>query len=270
MYLNGVNDQFSITNMIRRLFPPTVAHFVRWNALLIPCGVLPALSLVVAARRRDRIEWVIAIITAVYFGVIYIQAWTSLHQFTIAMILPLIVFWGLYLNAKQSARRWIFPAVLVTTLLALILSLPRHLKINQAARTFGAFTSFEVGDYERAYQRMLEAARSLYWLLPEDYRMRYPNQPWGTDHRVWIYYSTRSKAHGLIPNYFVRQDSASAPSETTMIRSAHGISIYVRDSALWKHHRDQKLPASPASPVYEPILAQTYRFFREYVAGAQR
>ncbi len=265
MFLGGVNDQFSMKNLLRRLYPPTVTEFVRWNALLFPSGILPALSLV-TVRKRDQPEWVISIVTILYFGAIYIQAWTSLHQFTAVMILPLVVFWRLFLDSSVTRRRWIYPTVLFTTLLSFIFSLPPHFQINQATREFGIVTVYEVGNYDHDYETTLRGGTSLYALFPQDYRINYPNQIWGTDHRVLIYYATRPKPKGTVLNYFVQPASESPPPEASVVQSTDGVVVYVRDFSLWEKHRERQYPQVPGSPLYEPILSRTYQFFREHVA----
>ena len=263
--LGGVDGQFTMKNMLKRLYPPTFTELIRWNALLIPSGILPALSLL-AVRKRDQPEWIISIITLMYFCVIYLQAWASLHQFTAVMILPLIVFWRLFLDSPGSRQRWMYPAIIVTTIFSLVCSLPQHFQINQATREFGIFTEYEIGDYDNAYESSLKGGSSLYALLPIAYRMDYPNQVWGTDHRVWIYYSTRPKPKGIVPNYFVLPATQSPPVNTKAVHAANGVVLSVRDFNLWKKHRNRKYPQVSGSPLYEPMLAHTYQFFREHSA----
>jgi hypothetical protein len=263
--LGGVNDQFSSKNMLRRLFPPTLTEFVRLNALLFPCGLLPALFIPLV-RRKDTIAWSIGVVTVIYFGLLYLQAWTSLHQFTLVMLLPLICFWRVYLHLSEHARRWLLPSVYATTVLSLILSLPREFQINIALREFGQATDYQVGDYEKSYQEAISGAWSLKALLPEDYRMQYPNQPWGADPLAWIYYATREKPAGAISNYIVQKTSMPAPVDAVPVLNENGLAVYVRDLQVWERERNRQLPQVTQSLLYEPILRRTYAFFRDYVA----
>jgi len=255
--------------MMKRLYPPTISEFVRVNALLFPSGILPALALVFA-RRKEPISWMISLITIMYFAVIYLQAWTSLHQFTPVMVLPLIVFWRLYLDSSQRIKRWLLAGVTATTALSLFLSLPRHFQINQAIRQFGQKTDYRIGDYERAYEEAIRGGWSLYSLLPNDYRLKYPKQPWGADPPSWIYYATREKPPGTVINYVIQPASESPPSEAALIKSRDDISVYVRDMEAWQRDRGQQLPRVVVSSLYEPILRRTYAFFRAYVEGQQQ
>ncbi len=81
LLLGGVNNQFSAYNMLRRLYPPALTEFARFNALLFPSGFLPAISLLLV-RRKDPEAWALSGVTFLFFVVLYLQAWTSLHQFT--------------------------------------------------------------------------------------------------------------------------------------------------------------------------------------------
>jgi len=268
--LGGIKDQFSARNMLRRLFPPTLTEFVRFNAFIFPSGILPALSFLTLRRRSDSLAWIIAGCTLVYFGVIYIQVWSALHQFTPVMVLPLVVFWRQYLSLSLKLQRWLLPAVAATTILALVISLPRHFQINQAVRQFGLATEYRVGSYDKSYEQSVRSGRSLYALLPENYRLQYPEQPWGTDPPSWIYYANRTKPSGTVINYVVQSASEPPPPMLIQIMVKDGISVYVRDLDVWQRDRDRQLPRVATSSLYESILRRTYQFFRERVERIQR
>jgi hypothetical protein len=270
LVLGGINDQFSAKNMLRRLFPPTVTEFVRFNALLFPCGILPALFILTVRRKSDSLAWIIAGCTLVYFGIIYTQVWTSLHQFTPVMVLPLVVFWRRYLSFSVRVQRWLLPAVAATIVVSLILSLPRHFHVNQAVRQFGQATEYRVGDYDKSYEQAVRSGGSLYALLPQNYRLDYPQQPWGTDPPSWIYYATRKKPSGTVINYVVQSASEPPPQMFTQVQSKNGTSVYVHDLEVWQRDRQRELPRVAGSFLYEPILRRTYQFFREYVERKQR
>jgi hypothetical protein len=269
LLLHGINNQFSAKNMLRRLYPPTLTEFVRFNALFVTCGVIPVVSFL-AARRKDATGLMVVGITIIYFGVLYLQSWTALHQFTPVMILPLVFFWRTYLRASVFAQRWLLPSVCITTLLCVFFSLPQHFQINQAVREFGQATEYRIGDYNEGYEVAARGGKSLSTLLPEDYRMQYPEQPWGTDPYSWIYYATRTKSTGNTVNYYVQSEIDPPPPMTTRIKTEDGIAIYVRDAEVWRGHRERELPRVVVSRVYEPILRRTYQFFRAYVERSRQ
>lgn len=267
--LGGVKDQFSTRNMLRRLIPPTLTEFVRFNALIFPSGILPALFFLTLRRKSDSLAWIFAGCTLLYFGVIYLQAWSALHQFTPVMVLPLIVFWRQYLSFSLRLQRWLLPALAATTIFALVLSLPRHFQINLAIRQFGLATEYKVGSYDKSYEQAVRSDDALYALLPENYRLQYPDQPWGADPPSWLYYSNRIKPKGTVINYVVQSASDPPPPMFTQVAVKDGNSVYVRDLQVWQRDRNQELPKVAGSPLYEPILRRTYRFFREFVERKQ-
>jgi hypothetical protein len=221
-------------------------------------------------RRKDLAVWMIGGVTVLYFSAIYLQAWTSLHQFTPAMILPLIVAWRIYLDSSATAQRWLLPSVALTTILSLYLSLPRHFQINLATREFGHATLYKVGDYERSYERALRGGASLNALIPAGYRLQYPEQPWGADSASWIYYATREKPAGTTINYLIQPASEPYPEGFTSVATQDGVSVYVQDQNLWRRHREIDLPRVNQSSLYEPIYRRTYQFFRTYAEGVQK
>ena len=269
LVMGQVNNQFSAKNMLRRLYPPTFTEFVRFNALVFPSGILPALSLL-AVRRKDHAAWVIGGVTVIYFGAIYLQAWTSLHQFTPVMILPLVVFWRVYLDFSPAVQKWLLPSVALTTIASLYLSLPRHFQINLAIREFGQATLYKIGDYERSYERALRGGASLAALIPIGYRLQYPDQPWGSDPASWIYYATREKPPGTTINYVVQPSSEPAPGGLNPVSTENGVSVYVRDQEIWRRHRERELPRVVQSPLYEPMYRRTFQFFRDFAEMVQK
>jgi hypothetical protein len=206
--VGGVNNQFSGFNMLRRFYPPTLTEFNRLNALVFAGGVVPVISMFLI-RRDDLQQWILAITTLVYFGILYIQIWTSLHQFTLIMLLPPLVFWRYYLRMPDSGKRWILPIVTIATLTSVILSLPPHFQINQSARRFGQATDFRIGDYEQDYETAIKAGSGFASLIPTDYRLHYPNQPWGADAPSLIYYSFQEKSPVTEINYIIQADNRS-------------------------------------------------------------
>ncbi len=239
--LGGAKNQFSVMNGIRRFYPPTLSRFTRLNVLVFTSGILPAFSLLLV-RRRDVINIMIAGVSIVYFCIVYIQAWTSLHQYTPIMILPLIVFWRHYLDRSLKEQRWLLPSIAATTILCIYLSLPQHFQINQATREFALATDYRIGDYEQSYEHAVRKSRSLYTLLPEDYRLQYPDQSWGTDPLIWIYYANREKPPDTKINYVVQAANDKPPFGATLVMAQNGVSTYVLDVDIWRRDKEPELP----------------------------
>lgn len=103
-----------------------------------------------------------------------------------------------------------------------------------------------------------------------DYRLRYPEQPWGTDDHTWIYYATRDKASGARINYVVQPAGAPAPSGAALLATREQVSVYVYDEQAWRRDQARDLPRTAVSPLYEPLLRRTTEFFRAYATAKQQ
>jgi hypothetical protein len=265
-----IANQFSSVSMLRRLFPPTLTEVVRFNALLFTTGLLPALALGVALarRRKDPFAFVAAGVTLAFFAALYIQPWTSLHQFTPVMLLPLVVFWRLYLSLNARWQRGVLPACALATVACLLLSLPLHFQVNLAARELGMATYFRVGDAGVGYSRATQAGWTAGVLVPEGYRLEYPNQPWGTDAYTFLYYALRPEKKTI--NYVVQPATSPAPPGFTNLETRDGIALFLRDARVWQSQRKPEFPRVVISPLYDPILRQSYAFFRSYTSAQRR
>jgi hypothetical protein len=205
-------------------------------------------------------------VTIVYFGVIYVQPWTSLHQFTPVMVTPLVVFWRLYGRVSDRARRRLLPAVVAATAISMVLSAPPHFRINLGVRELGRATAWRVGDYHARYREAAAAAApGLEAILPSGYRMLYPDQPWGTDPYAWLYYATRPKPADAVVNYVVQPSDSVAPPGFTRLQDRDGVSVWARDLEALARERQREFPRVAASPLYEPMLRESYAFFRKFM-----
>lgn len=268
LVLGGIDSQYSAKNLLRRIFPPELGQFARINLLLFPSGILPALALA-AIGWQDAAARALSTLIIAYFSIVYIQSWTSLHQFAPVMVLPLAVFWRLYLGRSERFRAACLPALALSTLLALWLSLPRHFGINQTHREFGYATAYRVGDYEQGYPLAVRCAEVLYQIVPGDWKLYYPDHSWGMDHHSWIYYAMQPKPAGTFVNYVVR--AASDPPAPQFARAVawDSVALYIRDLDLLQRHLSPELPRLVLSPLYEPVLRETSRFFRAYMERAK-
>jgi hypothetical protein len=257
-------NQFSSISLVARLFPPTLNEFVRLNALLFTSGLLPALAAGVALTRRrtDPVAFVLAGVTLLFFAALYIQPWTSLHQFTPVMVLPIVVFWRVYLSVQPRWQRWLLTGMVCATALCLFLSLPQHFRTNVTARELGRATDLRIGDAGLGYPRATQAGWAASVLVPQGYRLEYPNQPWGTDAYTWLYYSQRPAKVRI--NYMVQPTREVPPEGFSRIDVRNDIALYVRDAQEWQQLRQTDFPRVVVSPLYEPILRQSVEFFRDY------
>jgi hypothetical protein len=254
-------DQFSSYNLLRRLYPPTPFEFHRWSAMLIPTGLLPALSLAIPRPRRNPLAWALSVITLGYFATIYLQAWTSLHQFTPAMVLPLIVFWRLFATtAKAPKPGWLAATALAAAACA-FLSLPRHFETHRGMRELGEATNLQIGDADRGYREALAAAAGLYEIFPEDYRLLYPDQPRGSDAAVFAYYALLPKRGDAQIRYAILPLAEPPPPGAVRLGHPQEFAVYTFAPELLAEDQRATFPRVFQSPVYEPIFRTTIRFF---------
>jgi len=269
--LGGTESQYSFVALLRRLFPPSLGNFERFNVLIFPSGILPALSLL-AIRRQDAAARALSTLTLAYFGMLYVQAWTSLHQFTPILVLPLIVFWRLHIAAPAAWQRVGVVAAPVAALVALVLSLPTRTSINVHNREFGLASSIGIGDYEEDYPAAANGARVLDELLPPGDVWKYedPDPPWGLDRFVWLYYASRPKPEGQSINYLVLPAASAAPAGYRRVGSSEHGDAFVADMEAWRQVRERDQSRSYLSPLYEPLLRRTYAFYRAYIREHQQ
>ena len=199
----------------------------------------------------------------------YVQAWAAIHQFTPVMVLPPVVFWRCYLVAPELRRRIVLPVAIGLAAVCTVLSLPPTGRIKLETREAGLATDFRFADYETDYRARRAPAHAVYWLFPEEYRIEYPEQEWGTDACVWLYCSTRPKPAGKKIAYVIEDGTAAAPAGGTLAGRDRLVAAWVVDDAMWRAQKEPGIPPVVMSPIYEPVLRATYRFFREYAAKMQ-
>lgn len=257
--MDGAKNQFDGGNLLSRLVPPDPFQFHRFAFLILPCGIVPAVWMIFV-RKRALVPWLLTGVCVAYFLVIYAQSWAGIHQFTPVMILPLVVFWRMRLT--NAAPRAPLPVVWAGIAVAAFLSTPKHFEISQGARTVGLATDYRVGDYHASLESA-GAARVLYFdVLREDYRICYPEQPWGADAFALVHYANRDKPPGNEINYVVQTKTASAPPGFSHLATRGDHTVYVKDHAKWQQHRNPDFPREVVPAVYDGVLSQSFAFFR--------
>lgn len=270
LLLAGQGNEFSPRGLLSRLADPHLFVLSRWNLLLFPSGLLPALSLLFV-RGKDLLNLVVALVTLGFFALIYVQSWAMSHQFTPCMLLPLVVFWRLYLGrlSTDRARGRVLAAAAVGAAVSLVLSLPASFDLATESRRVGLATRFDLGVERPTHGQIWRATQTLYDLFPDDYRLEYPEQPWGTDPYVWYHYATRPKPQDVEINYVIQPEGAPAPPGFERIAVEDGFVSFVRDRAQWARHRNPDFERVTISPLYEPVLRHVFQFFHGIAEAAR-
>lgn len=279
--VGSIKDQFSPRNMLARLWPPTF-HWRRVSLILFPSGIVPALTLVLP-RWADRRQVVLSLLCLGFFGVLSFSVWTGVHQFTPVMFMPLVVFGRWLIHSapslgspgaieepgRASRRRWL-GAYAVGLVISLGLSLPPHFELNQHTRAVGFAMRFEIGDDAYDYPEAARAAPVVYEILPEEYRLHYPRQPWGADHLAVLRYALRRpqlpERQRPPVNYVVTSSVAPPPPGGRLAGIREGAALYVLDDGVLKAHLNPDYPRRSLPAIYDHVNRQAAAFYRS-VAG---
>jgi hypothetical protein len=213
----------------------------RFLYVILPCGILPALALGFW-RKLDNLSRTVAAVTVAYFGITYIQAYASLHYYIPAMLLPLVVYWRTEWVAPEQ-RRILYAATASAALVALWISWPVSAAPYLAARQVGAAVEDRVGGYEISSAEQFRASALLNKLLPPDWDPSVPRNAHGGSALTWNFYAhVRDDAP---PNYILARAAEPAPADASQVATDGEFSLFVRDTAVWAHHRGIR-PHSPA------------------------
>lgn len=226
--------------------------FSRVLYLIVPSGILPALSLL-AVRKHDGVGRLVAIVTGLYFVFFYLPAYTALHHFVPVMVFPLIVFGRLLI--RREPQKLLLCASAVCGALALWLSLPRSFEINRTMRGIGYMTEYTLGDYSgdyAGYREAHERSGILYALFNPHWIVADPAREFIGSPFLQIHYASRkpnSRASEI--NYLILPVSDEAPAGFEMISRDDFAAVYVKDVSRWNRHRYGSFETTFRSRVYD-------------------
>lgn len=213
----------------------------RFLYVILPCGILPALALG-WWRKHDNLSRTVALVTVVYFGITYIQAYASLHYYIPSMLLPLAVYWRTdWVVAEQRKLLWAGTAA--AALIALWISWPVSAVPYLAARQVGAAVDDRVGGYDVSSAEQFRASALLNKLLPPDWDASVPARAHGGSALTWNFYAHIADKGKT--NYFLQRAADAPPAFAMQLAGNREFRLFVRDSAVWAHHRGLR-PHSPA------------------------
>jgi hypothetical protein len=232
-------------------------HYLRlddWRRVIyviVPGGIIPALALL-AVRQQDRIAQSLTFAALGYFLVFYVPAFTNLHHFVPAMILPVVVFWRIVL--RQSRHRWLVGAALVGGVAAFFVSLPRHFEIDRTMRWIGNATAYHIGNYGSphfaGHRESYDGQDLLKQLFPADWEVQDPSDELVGGLQL-IYYASQSVESGTVTNYIVQPRSEPPPSGFLGLGEDETGVVYVRDVDRWQRDRFQPRRTDYRSWLYE-------------------
>ncbi len=227
--------------LLERLQFLRLADWERWLYLIVPGGILPALYLL-AWKRQDRVARALTVVALGYFLFFYIQAFTSLHHFLPAAVIPLAVLWRD--GAEGAARRRLRGAALALGVVALALALPPHGGIHLHGKRVG----YSIEDRRDGYaggDPAIFSSGNLYWeLFRRVVNEDVPHHRYGGSPLVWSFYSNHRPETGPAVAYVIAPAGAPPPAGGTLVGSDPKAAMYVVDEAAWERDRTYTEDAS--------------------------
>jgi hypothetical protein len=232
--------------------------FSRINYILFPSGIVPVIMLL-AIRRQDILARTLTLVILLYFVFFYLLAFVALHHFAPLMVLPLVVFWRMYLHHDALFRRASLPIVAVAAIVAFCLSLPKSFEINRTVRFIGQRIVLLVGDYDNNYSEQIRHLELYFDLLPPDWWVKDPKTELVSTPCAIIYYATRPKKPNTPIDYVIQPLADAVPPGFTKIADDQEVAIYVRDLEQWYRDRFRPLRTDYRSSLYDIPRSRLFR-----------
>jgi hypothetical protein len=214
-------SEHSPDSLLRRLLYLKLTDFRRVAFLIVPCGFLPAIGLL-WFRGQDAAGRTLTLVCLVYFAF-----------FAPVMILPVVVFWRMALRDPHRFRR-IAPLAVVTTAVALYVSVPDRLALDQGMRQFGWATDLQLGDYDTDYQNTLRRANRLFTtVFPVDWDLDDGAAEWSGQPFCWVHYAQRPKPPGIATDFVAQSTTRPVPAGFVKIGETETDALYARSAAVF-------------------------------------
>ncbi|MDH3733627.1 MAG: hypothetical protein OEU54_08835 [Gemmatimonadota bacterium] len=206
----------------------------RWLFLIVPGGILPALYLI-AWKRQDAVARALTIVAVGYFLFFYVQAYTSLHHFLPAAVIPMATLWRDDLQGAGGRRLRI--GALGLGVLAVVLALPANSGIHLHGKHVGYSIEDRRGGYDEGEPGSFSSGH-LYWtlfgrILSDDV----PDAGYGGSPLVWNYYSNHAPENRRAA-YVITAAASPSPPGGILVASDETADLYVLDESVWERDRN--------------------------------
>jgi hypothetical protein len=225
--VEGLN--VSVLNRIRFLKFTDVRRLI---FVLIPSGLLPALALL-AYRRQENYARQISILTAIYFGVFYVEAYYSLHHFAPVMVLPVVVLWRM--AAGRPFSRAVAATAVAAGAVAIVVSFPWGRPIARDVQTIARSIELRLPHIDPVAvggREFAERRRVLGQVFPPEWRVDDTKQTWGFDVVALAYHAHRVADHdnrAEATMFRIQSRSEPAPSGWELAATTESLAGLVRD-----------------------------------------
>jgi hypothetical protein len=264
IYLASVSGDsgtgYPASSILYRFQYLTFNDYHRFIYAAAPAGLLPVISLF-AYRLHDPLSRCLVIVSAGYFLVFYIPAFTSLHHFVPVMIIPVIVLWRLLIRHTES-----FLPTAVTgavALLCLWFSLPEHFQVTKTYSDIGKRMEYRIGEYNgdyTSYRQSLAGTRLFSHYFRADWDVDDPAKELVGGDQL-LYYASRRKSSNQVIDYMIQPANAEPPADFTLLARESTGSAWVRDSMILEKDRHNPPPTGYRSRLYD-ISPETLFFYK--------
>jgi len=242
-------QEYALRNFLTRF---AFLQWWDWRRVMfavLPSGIIPFVA-VAHWKSQDRISRSLTLVTAVYFCFFYVQAYTVLHYFVPAMLLPIVVFWRSPLTMTVARRGVVTAATLACGLVALAVSLPADASPHTVARRIGATIDALDDGYDAAGAVAIGRSEVLDQLFAYDWDPAVPDRAYGGSPLVWNYYAHQPKPQPPDVRYAIAPRDSAPPAGMSLLARGEGSALFVRDYATLARDRQIRLPSPAGSPAY--------------------
>jgi hypothetical protein len=258
-------SEFDARGIVNRLRYVTFWEPSRLAYLIVPAGILPAISMLFW-RQQDQLARMMTLITMVFFLFFYFQGYrVLLHHFIPAMVPPLVVMWRMKFMEQAGLKLVSRSIVAVALVAAFWLAFPLKPGLHQFSREIGANVELRGDRYEGYQTRALGTFHDLFGrLFPIQYTEEGAAKNFFGGPMVWLHYAVQPKAEGQVITYVVQPLADPAPEGGRLHDEEDGYGLYVMDEARFEQHLTTTFTTKFGAPVYQ--LSRDMIFGR----GAQR
>lgn len=245
-------SEFDVRGIVNRLRYVTFWEPSRLAYLIVPAGILPALSMALW-RRQDQLARMLTLITMVFFLFFYFQGYrVLLHHFIPAMVPPLIVMWRMKFLELPNLRIASRGAIALALVAAFWLAFPVKPGLHQFSREIGANVELR-GDRYVGYQtRALGTFHDLFGrLFPIQYTEEGAAKNYFGGPMVWLHYAVQPKVEGQVITYVVQPLDDPAPTGGRLHDEEDGYGLYVMDEDRFQAHLTTTFSTKFGAPIYQ-------------------
>jgi hypothetical protein len=250
-------DEYGLIYLLSRFAFLQFTDIRRILFVIVPAGILPVLGLALW-KKQDQVAKTLILLTVFYFGFFYIQAYTALHYFIPAMLIPLIVFWRYTLNLSGLLQRRIYVAATLAGIGAVILSLPTTFSVDTSGKAVGMTIENRIQGYDTHNPAVFRSLALLSNLFPYDWDPAVPYESYGGAALVWNYYAQQKKVVPPPVNYVIQDIGDQPPEGMSLLSSNSEFTIYIRDAEVLSDQRAMRPDTPAGSPLY--VIPRSYLF----------